>query len=105
MRAIVTEGKLSGTLAAIPSKSCAHRLMICALLADGPTVLDCARVSEDIRATAGCLEALGASVVYENGQFTVTPPATVRRKSRRRASCYCQRPRTSAPCYNCCCLW
>ncbi len=79
MRAIVTEGRLTGTLAAIPSKSCAHRLLICALLADGPTVLDCARVSEDIRATAGCLEALGASVTYANGQFTVTPPETVRR--------------------------
>lgn len=32
---------LTGTLDAIPSKSAAHRLMICAALADGPTTITC----------------------------------------------------------------
>ena len=48
MKAIVSPGKLSGTVEAIPSKSCAHRMLICSLLSDGPTQLDCARLSEDI---------------------------------------------------------
>ena len=33
----ITPGSLSGTVAAIPSKSMAHRLLICAALADAPT--------------------------------------------------------------------
>ena len=33
--------KLGGRIAAIPSKSQAHRLLICAALADEPTALTC----------------------------------------------------------------
>ena len=49
---------LTGTLDAIPSKSAAHRLMICAALADGPTTITCPRRSQDIDAT-GVLPAWG----------------------------------------------
>lgn len=47
-------GKLSGTVAAIPSKSQAHRLLICAAFADGPTTLICPETNRDIEATADC---------------------------------------------------
>ena len=51
---------LSGTVAAIPSKSMAHRLLILSALCEGITDLICPSTSEDIDATIGCLAALGA---------------------------------------------
>lgn len=53
-------GSISGTVRAISSKSAAHRLMICAALADEPTRLHCETTSNDIAATAQCLAALAA---------------------------------------------
>ena len=73
MRVTITPGPLRGSLRAIPSKSQAHRLLICAALADRPTVLDCSALNQDIAATAACLNALGAGVEYRCGQFRVTP--------------------------------
>ena len=54
--------KLGGRIAAIPSKSQAHRLLICAALADEPTALTCPEGSQDIEATARCLTAFGAAI-------------------------------------------
>ena len=78
MRAVIHPVPLAGTLPAIASKSQAHRLLICAALADRPTRIRCATLSADIRATAACLRALGAGVSYEDGAFTVTPAAVPR---------------------------
>ena len=58
----VTPGLLSGQIPAIPSKSQAHRLMLCSAFADSETELLCPRTSQDMEATAGCLRSLGASV-------------------------------------------
>ncbi len=63
----------SGRLAAICSKSAAHRLLICAALADAPTKIVCERTNADIDATARCLSALGAKIEYTQGAFFVTP--------------------------------
>lgn len=65
--------KLSGCLTPIPSKSQAHRLLICAALADGPTTLLCPQVSRDMEATAQCLRALGAQVEAGPEGYRVTP--------------------------------
>lgn len=73
MKAYIEPAPLHGKLTAIPSKSCAHRLLLAAALADGPTRIACARLSEDIEASAACLNALGARVSHENGAFTVHP--------------------------------
>jgi len=62
-----------GTIGAIASKSAAHRLLICASLADNETFVRCQERSQDIDATACCLEALGAVIRYEDGGFFVTP--------------------------------
>ena len=43
-----------GRISAIPSKSAAHRLLICAAFADAPTEILCPTISEDIAATARC---------------------------------------------------
>jgi len=49
---------LSGTIRAIPSKSMAHRLMICAALAQQNTDILCDGTSKDIEATRACLAAM-----------------------------------------------
>lgn len=73
MTVIIDPKRLSGTVAAIPSKSATHRALICAALADGKTILPCPDPSLDIWATARSIEAFGAGVIYENNAFAVTP--------------------------------
>lgn len=68
MRAIVQPRRLSGSLAAIPSKSQAHRLLICAALAGTPTRVLLSESSEDIDRTAACLRAMGSDMVWERGE-------------------------------------
>ena len=65
--------RLNGTVDAIPSKSQAHRALICAALADKPTRVECNGESEDILATAACLSALGAGIERESGAYVVRP--------------------------------
>ncbi len=63
-----------GVLDAIPSKSHAHRLFICAAFADGPTKIICRTTNEDIRATIRCLNALGADIrETDSGVYMVQP--------------------------------
>ncbi len=62
-----------GTLRAFPSKSEAHRALICAALADAPTHIACDATNDDIDATIDCLCALGASIAHTEQGFTVTP--------------------------------
>lgn len=73
MKQWITPQALGGTVAAIPSKSQAHRLMICAALSNRTAVLQCTQTSADIEATAACLRGLGAEVIRENGSYTVRP--------------------------------
>jgi len=54
----ITPSNLSGSIPAIPSKSMAHRLFICAALADGETTVECQGTSKDIEATRACLAAM-----------------------------------------------
>lgn len=73
MKVTVCPGPLQGSIPAIPSKSVAHRLLICAALADRETKIYCPALSKDIEATARCLEAMGAGLDYRAGVFTVRP--------------------------------
>lgn len=66
-------GKLRGTVAAIPSKSQAHRLLICAAFADSPTTLICPETNRDIEATAACLNALGAQITRTPEGYHIVP--------------------------------
>jgi len=50
--------KLSGSVKAIPSKSVAHRALICEFLAGEIDTIDCKVTSKDIEATKACLAAL-----------------------------------------------
>ena len=65
--------KLSGSVKAIPSKSQAHRLLICAALADRAGEVFCPAVNEDIIATVRCLSSLGAKIERSGDYFHVQP--------------------------------
>ncbi len=69
----VTPAKVGGTLRAIASKSYMHRALICASLADKPTVLSCPESNRDIAATIDCMRELGARITEDNGKYTVFP--------------------------------
>lgn len=69
----ISPGKLSGTVSAIPSKSQAHRLLICAAFSDGPTELICPETNRDIEATAHCLNALGAKIKRTHYGYVIHP--------------------------------
>ncbi|MCL2806009.1 MAG: 3-phosphoshikimate 1-carboxyvinyltransferase [Treponema sp.] len=73
----ITKPLQGGTVPAITSKSSAHRLLICAALADKETFIHCPQLhdalSEDIDATIRCLQALGANIRHEREGFFVTP--------------------------------
>lgn len=73
MNVTVEPGRLTGEVSAPSSKSEAHRLLICAAFAPGTTDIDCTTTSEDIDATAGCLEALGAHITRTRRGFRVVP--------------------------------
>ena len=69
--------KLNGTVTAIPSKSQAHRLLICAAFSDAPTELYCPATNQDIEATAECLRALGATITRTDWGYYVIPTASI----------------------------
>ncbi len=69
----IQPGPLSGTVTAPPSKSMAHRMLICAALADNMTRLICPEINRDIAATVDCLNALGAQITAEGSGFLVEP--------------------------------
>lgn len=70
-------GKLFGTLTAPPSKSIAHRVLICAAFADNSTTLLCSETNDDVEATADCLEALGAQILRTHTGYFVTPAKNI----------------------------
>ena len=65
--------KLQGTVEVIPSKSQAHRLLICAAFADRPTTICCRSTNRDIETTVECLRAFGAKIHRESFGFHVEP--------------------------------
>ncbi len=69
----ISPGKLRGSVDAIPSKSQAHRLLICAAFADNPTQLRCPDTNQDIEATVDCLRALGANILRTESGYTIFP--------------------------------
>jgi len=62
-----------GSVQIIQSKSEAHRMLICSALADAPTELIISELSEDISATADCLNELGAKITKTETGLSVIP--------------------------------
>jgi len=59
MRVAIEKSNLYGTVKAQPSKSMAHRLLICAALSGGVCKIDNIAYSNDVVATLNCLSSLG----------------------------------------------
>ena len=62
----IKPSKLSGNIVIPPSKSFAHRALICAALSEGKSIVRNIELSDDIRATLEALEELGATSKIEN---------------------------------------
>ena len=69
----VQPSKLHGSIEIPPSKSQAHRLLICAAFSDGETTLHCPETNRDIEATADCLRALGADIHRTDDGYRIFP--------------------------------
>lgn len=61
----------NGVIMAPPSKSMAHRLLICAALAKGTSKVSNIQLSADIQATIECLKALGAGISIDCDCVTI----------------------------------
>ena len=72
MNVTISPSKAKGNIAAPPSKSLAHRYIICAALAKGESVISNIDLSEDIKASIDCARALGASIQVEEDVVTVS---------------------------------
>lgn len=67
MNVFISKAAPRGVIAAPPSKSFAHRQIICSALSDGQSVVRGIGESEDVKATLDCVNSLGAEVNIENG--------------------------------------
>ena len=83
----IRPGKASGTVIAPPSKSVAHRLFICAGLAEGQSVVRNVAFSEDILATLDVLKAMGAKAEISGDAVTITGCDARRARYPGRISC------------------
>ena len=71
MDAKISVSHIGGSLAVPPSKSAAHRAVLCAALADGTSRIDNIEYSDDIRATLDAVTQLGARVTRQEHSVTI----------------------------------
>lgn len=71
MKVRISPGRVRGTMKASPSKSVAHRLLLCAGLSGGTSVIHGISDSEDMKATLDCLSAVGAVWTKEGETVTI----------------------------------
>ncbi len=71
MRAVFSPSTAEGIVTAPPSKSMAHRLLLCAGLAQGESRISNLAQSQDVLATIDCLRALGAEVTLDGDTAAV----------------------------------
>ena len=69
----ISPGSRTGAVTAPPSKSAAHRLLICAALSREECRIHCEEISADILATVRCLRAMGAEIEEQEGVLRVRP--------------------------------
>lgn len=66
-----SKSALKGAVTVPPSKSLAHRALICASLADGKSLIKGVQYSQDVRATEGVMRAVGAELTEDGDEITV----------------------------------
>lgn len=72
MNVTISASKACGTVFAPPSKSIAHRMLICAALSNGTSTISGISQSQDMLATMDCLKTLGASIDLSGDTATIT---------------------------------
>ena len=80
MEKIINQSLAKGTVKAPPSKSMAHRYIICAGLCDKVSTISNVDYSEDIKATIDCIKALGAKVDVGESSVSIDGRETVIKK-------------------------
>ena len=68
----VHRSSLNGSLQAPPSKSCTHRALFCAALADGKSEIRSPLLCDDTLASAQALSKLGVTALWDQGNVRVT---------------------------------
>lgn len=86
MKVKINKGIAKGEIYAPPSKSYAHRLLICSSLASGESVIEGISDSVDMKATLECIMAGGASVKKDGDRVTITGGAP--KEGVREYNCY-----------------
>lgn len=71
MKIEIKPSTLCGEIIAPPSKSIAHRFLICGALSRGKCRINGVSESDDMKATLSCLSALGASVKRDGNSVTI----------------------------------
>lgn len=71
MKIEIKPSTLCGEIIAPPSKSIAHRFLICGALSRGESRINGVSGSDDMKATLSCLSALGASVKRNGNSVTI----------------------------------
>jgi len=71
MRVTIEPGKAKGSVQAPPSKSMAHRLLICAAMSEGDSIIKNVSFCEDVLATLDCISALGVRYEKNGNDLTI----------------------------------
>lgn len=71
MKIKISKGRAKGDILSPPSKSYAHRLLICSALAEGNSKIKGISESKDMEATLGCIRELGAECVKKGDSVSV----------------------------------
>ena len=73
MKATITPIAMGGKINSIPSKSYAHRMLLCAMLSGKEIQLNGVTGSKDIEATINCIKALYGDVEIKPNKYIVKP--------------------------------
>lgn len=83
----ITPKQLSGTVCVPPSKSLAHRAIICASLSRGRSVITNIEYSQDIRATIGAMKSLG-TMIFEYDDYLEIDGTTTFMRNQCEINCF-----------------
>ncbi len=72
MNVTIRRSKAQGTIIAPPSKSVAHRMLICGGLANSKSIITGINNSEDVQATLDCLAAIGVQYTHTGDVLEIT---------------------------------
>lgn len=90
MRVTIKPSLARGEVCAPPSKSMSHRLLICAGMSEGQSVISSLAPSEDVFATIDCLRAMGATVDFDIENSVARVRGVDFRKSSPKTELFCR---------------